>query len=77
MLNGSWGHDFCPLFGGRRCPFVGGQECMQCMRLLAGGIEFFCWLEVVRSSECPLSEVPLYFLIWDSDLGLERIRKYL
>ena len=59
MHNDSWGHGFCPLFGGRRCPFVGGWECMECMLLLAGGTEFVhCW-EVVRSSECPLSEVPL------------------
>ena len=33
---------------------------MECMRLLIGGTEFVRCREVVRSSECPLSEVPLY-----------------
>ena len=60
MHSDSWGHEFCPLFGGRRCPFVGGWECMECMLLSAGGTEFVHWWEVVHSSECPLLEVPLY-----------------
>ena len=59
MPNDSWEDDFCPLFGGWRCPFVGGRECMECMLLSAGGMEFVRWWEVVCSSECPLSEVPL------------------
>ena len=59
MHNDSWGDDFCPLFGGWKCPFVGGWECMECMLLSAGGTEFVHWWEVVHSSECPLSEVPL------------------
>ena len=54
MHSDSWGHEFCPLFGGRRCPFVGGQEYMECMLLSAGGTEFVHWWEVVCSSECPL-----------------------
>ena len=33
---------------------------MECMWLSAGGTEFVRCREVVRSSECPLSEVPLY-----------------
>ena len=60
MRSDSWGHEFCPLFGGRRCLFVGGWECMECMLLSAGGMVFVHWWEVVCSSECPLSEVPLY-----------------
>ena len=60
MRNDSWGHDLCPLSGGWRCPFVGGRECMECMLLSAGGTEFVYQWEVVRSSECSLSEVPLY-----------------
>ena len=60
MRSDSWGHEFWPLFGGRRCLFVGGRECMECMLLSAGGMEFVHWWEVVCSSECPLSEVPLY-----------------
>ena len=63
MSNDSWGHDFCPLFGGQRCWFAGGWECMECMLLSAGGTEFVLWWEVVRSSKCPLSEVPLYYII--------------
>ena len=63
MRSDSWGHEFCPLFGGRTCLFVGGRECMECMLLSAGGTEFVHWWEVVCSSKCPLSEVPLYFKI--------------
>ena len=33
---------------------------MERMLLSAGGTEFVRCREVVRSSECPLSEVPLY-----------------
>ena len=50
MGNDSWGHDFCPLFGGQRCRFARGWECMECMLLSAGGTEFVLWWEVVRSS---------------------------
>ena len=35
---------------------------MECMLLSAGGMEFVHWWEVVHSSECPLSEVPLYHI---------------
>ena len=35
---------------------------MECMRLSAGGMHFVRCREVVRSSECPLLEVPLYSL---------------
>ena len=34
---------------------------MECMRLSAGGMYFVRCREVVRSSECPLLEVPLYY----------------
>ena len=33
---------------------------MECMRLSAGSMHFVRCREVVRSSECPLMEVPLY-----------------
>ena len=35
-------------------------EVLTCIQLLAGGTQFVHCREVVRSSECPLSEVPLY-----------------
>ena len=35
---------------------------MECMRLSAGDTQIFRCREVVRSSECPLLEVPLYWL---------------
>ena len=38
---------------------------MECMLLLAGGTEFVHWWEVVCSSECPLSEVPLYIHLFN------------
>ena len=62
MRSDSWGHEFCPLFGGQRCPFVGGRECMECMLLSAGSTEFVHWWEVIHSSESPLLEVPLYVI---------------
>ena len=38
---------------------VPSSEVLTCIQLLVGGTQFVhCW-EVVRSSECPLSEVPL------------------
>ena len=36
------------------------SEVLTCIQLLAGGTQFVHCREVVRSSECPLSEVPLY-----------------
>ena len=39
-------------------------EVLTCIQLLAGGTQFVHCREVVRSSECPLSEVPLYKLLW-------------
>ena len=39
---------------------VPSSEVLTCIRLLAGGTQFVHCREVVRSSECPLSEVPLY-----------------
>ena len=39
--------------------FVPSSEVLTCMQLLAGGTQFVHCREVVRSSECPLSEVPL------------------
>ena len=36
---------------------------MERMRLSIGGTEFVRCREVVRSSECPLSEVPLYTVL--------------
>ena len=44
-----WGRVFCPLVGG--CSFFGGSNM---------GTRFVHCREVVRSSECPLLEVPLY-----------------
>ena len=70
MRSDSWGHEFCPLFGGWRCLFVGGRKCMECMLLSAGGTVFVHWWEVVRSSECPLSEVPLYTLCQQEQYNL-------
>ena len=37
---------------------------MECMRLSAGAMQFVRCREVVRSSECPLWEVPLYMYIY-------------
>ena len=37
---------------------------MECMRLLAGGKQIVRCREVVRSSECPLLEVPLYTMYY-------------
>ena len=39
---------------------VPSSEVLTCIQLLAGGTQFVRCREVVRSSECPLSEVPLY-----------------
>ena len=39
---------------------VPSSEVLACIQLLAGGTQFVHCREVVRSSECPLSEVPLY-----------------
>ena len=39
---------------------VPSLEVLICIQLLAGGTQFVHCREVVRSSECPLSEVPLY-----------------
>ena len=39
---------------------VPSSEVLTCIQLLAGGTQFVHCREVVRSSECPLSEVPLY-----------------
>ena len=39
---------------------VPSSEVLTCIQLLAGGMQFVHCREVVRSSECPLSEVPLY-----------------
>ena len=39
---------------------VPSSEVITCIQLLAGGTQFVHCREVVRSSECPLSEVPLY-----------------
>ena len=39
---------------------VPSLEVLTCMQLLAGGTQFVHCREVVRSSECPLSEVSLY-----------------
>ena len=39
---------------------VPSSEILTCIQLLAGGTQFVHCREVVRSSECPLSEVPLY-----------------
>ena len=36
------------------------SEVLTCIQLLAGGTQFVHCREVVSSSECPLSEVPLY-----------------
>ena len=38
---------------------VPSSEVVTCIQLLAGGTQFVNCREVVRSSECPLSEVPL------------------
>ena len=35
---------------------------MECMRLSAGDTQIVRCREVVRSSECPLLEVPLYYI---------------
>ena len=37
---------------------------MECMRLSAGGTQIVRCREVVRSSECPLLEVPLYIRVY-------------
>ena len=42
---------------------VPSSEVLTCIQLLAGGTQFVHCREVVRSSECPLSEVPLYVYI--------------
>ena len=39
---------------------VPSSEVLTCIQLLAGGTQFVHCREVVRSSECPLSEFPLY-----------------
>ena len=39
---------------------VPSSEVLTCIQLLAGGTQFVHCREVVRSSECPLLEVPLY-----------------
>ena len=39
---------------------VPSSDVLTCIQLLAGGMQFVHSREVVRSSECPLSEVPLY-----------------
>ena len=39
---------------------VPSSEVLTCIQLLARGTQFVHCREVVRSSECPLSEVPLY-----------------
>ena len=39
---------------------VPSLEVLTCIQLLAGGTQFVHCREVIRSSECPLSEVPLY-----------------
>ena len=41
---------------------VPSSEVLTCIQLLAGGTQFVHCREVVRSSECPLLEVPLYKL---------------
>ena len=38
---------------------VPSSEVLTCIQLLVGGTQFVHCREVVRSSECPLSEVPL------------------
>ena len=43
--------------------FVPSSEVLTCIQLLAGGMQFVHCREVVLSSECPLSEVPLYIYI--------------
>ena len=48
---------FCPLFRG--CPFFGGRNVFTIL-YRQGGEQFVHCREVVQSSECPLSEVPLY-----------------
>ena len=40
---------------------VPSLEVLSYIQLLAGGTQFIRCREVVRSSECPLSEVPLYY----------------
>ena len=41
---------------------VSSSEVLTCIQLLAGGTRFVHCTKVVRSSECPLSEVPLFFI---------------
>ena len=41
---------------------VPSSEVLTCIQLLAGGTQFVHCREVVHSSECPLSEVPLFFI---------------
>ena len=43
--------------------FVHYSEVLTCIQSLAGGTQFVHCREVVRSSECPLSEVPLYIIL--------------
>ena len=42
---------------------VPSSEVLTCIQLLAGGTQLVHCREVVCSSECPLSEVPLYVYI--------------
>ena len=46
------------------------SEVLTCIQLLAGGTQFVHSREVVRSSECPLSEVLLYICSLTSSLSL-------
>ena len=45
---------------------VPSSEVLTCIQLLAGGTQFVHCREVAHSSECPLSEVPLF--ICDTDM---------
>ena len=58
-----WGHLFVhyPEFKG--CLYLYGWKCISSLVKLVGGTWFVCFIEVGRSSEGPLLEVPLYTLV--------------
>ena len=53
----------CPLSGVERFPLFGGFQCINFNARAIGTGNNVCYIEVVRSWEGPLIEVPLYLLI--------------
>ena len=67
----------CPLFGIRRCPLFGSCKCIASRGIAVGTSAVVRYSGDVRYWECPLSEVPLYIIIFSSCERYRRVATFL